>query len=148
MADSSGVYHFGCSHIRPYYGEAVKLPYLYFPIIIKDTGCRWQTGGALPEADFLVLVCGGKWWENDSALLAARSLMQRGKLILLFNHISGGIRLKLPADLEKVPRLFLPFFPNPFRRTERLTPVSGKSCLREREKKDGKERKNGWNDFV
>ena len=107
-ADSSGVYHFGCSHIRPYYGEAVKLPYLYFPIIIKDTGCRWQTGDVLPEADFLVLVCGGKWWENDSALLAARSLKQRGKLILLFNHISGGIRLKLPADLEKVPRLFLP----------------------------------------
>lgn len=128
-ADSSGVYHFGCSHIRPYYGEAVKLPYLYFPIIIKDTGCRWQTGGVLPEADFLVLVCGGKWWENDSALLAARSLKQRGKLILLFNHISGGIRLKLPADLEKVPRLFLPFFPNPFKANREADACFGEIML-------------------
>ena len=76
-----------------------------------------------------MLVCGGKWWENDSALLAARSLKQRGKLILLFNHISGGIRLKLPADLEKVPRLFLPFFPNPFKANREADACFGEIML-------------------
>ena len=28
--DRTGVYQIGCGSIRPYYGEAVKLPYLYF----------------------------------------------------------------------------------------------------------------------
>ena len=37
-ADRTGVYRIGCGSIRPYYGEAVKLPYLYFPVIIKDAG--------------------------------------------------------------------------------------------------------------
>lgn len=54
-----GVYRIGCGSIRPYYGEAVKLPYLYFPVIIKDVGVI-RPEEKLPEADFYVLVCGGK----------------------------------------------------------------------------------------
>ena len=33
-----------------------------FSIIIKDIGTAWQGQETLPEADFFVLVCGGKWW--------------------------------------------------------------------------------------
>ena len=54
---------------------------------------------------------------------------EKGKLILLFNHISGGIRLKLPADLEKVPRLFLPFFPNPFKANREADACFGEIML-------------------
>ena len=128
-ADASGVYHFGCTNIRPYYGEAVKLPYLYFPVIIKDTGCQWQTGCRLPEADFIVLVCGGKWWENDASLQAARSLKRQGTVILLFNHMSGGARLRLPEDLKELPCCFLPFFSNPFERNKTAGACFGKLML-------------------
>ena len=84
----------------------------------QDTGCQWQTGCRLPEADFIVLVCGGKWWENDASLQAARSLKRQGTVILLFNHMSGGARLRLPEDLKELPCCFLPFFSNPFQRTK------------------------------
>lgn len=62
--DGAGVFHIGSLHIRPYYGRTVKMPYRYFPIIIKDIGTAWQGQETLPEADFFVLVCGGKWWET------------------------------------------------------------------------------------
>ena len=58
---------------RPYYGDAVKLPYLYFPVIIKDVGVI-RPEEKLPEADFYVLVCGGKWWEIDRTVNAAKIL--------------------------------------------------------------------------
>ena len=63
------------------YGEAVKLPYLYFPVIIKDVGIRPEE--KLPEADFMFLYAGKmvgdrqdcecgedlkKPWECDPAL--------------------------------------------------------------------------------
>ena len=44
------------------------MPYRYFPIIIKDIGTAWQGQETLPEADFFVLVCGGKWWETARTL--------------------------------------------------------------------------------
>lgn len=117
-AARSGIYQLGSINIRPYYGETVRLPLLYFPIVIKDAGCGWMEGKRLPEADFYVIVCGGKWWENDNTLNAARKLGVYGRVVLLFNHASGGIRLKLPEELKGYPCLFLPFFPNPFRKDE------------------------------
>lgn len=47
----------GCGSIRPYYGEAVKLPYLYFPVIIKDVGVI-RPEEKLPEAIFMFLYAG------------------------------------------------------------------------------------------
>ena len=112
--DRTGVYRIGCGSIRPYYGEAVKLPYLYFPVIIKDAGVI-RSGRELPGADFYVLVCGGKWWEIDRAVNAAKMLKSRGKVILLFNHMEKKARLKLPKVLSDIHYFFLPFFSNPFR---------------------------------
>lgn len=99
---------------RPYYGEAVKLPYLYFPVIIKDVGVI-RPEEKLPEADFYVLVCGGKWWEIDRTVNAAKILKSRGNVILLFNHMEKKARLKLPKVLSDIHYFFLPFFSNPFR---------------------------------
>ena len=93
--DRTGVYRIGCGSILPYYGEAVKLPYLYFPVVIKDAGVI-RPEETLPEADFYVLVCGGKWWEIDRSVNAAKTLRSRGKVILLFNHMEKKTRLKLP----------------------------------------------------
>ena len=113
-ADRNGVYQIGCGNIRPYYGEAVKLPYLYFPVIIKDVGVI-RPEEKLPEADFYVLVCGGKWWEIDRTVNAAKILKSRGNVILLFNHMEKKARLKLPKVLSDIHYFFLPFFSNPFR---------------------------------
>ena len=57
--------------------DAVKLPYLYFPVIIKDVGVI-RPEEKLPEADFYVLVCGGKWWEIDRTVNAAKILKSVG----------------------------------------------------------------------
>ena len=113
--DGAGVFHIGSLHIRPYYGRTVKMPYRYFPIIIKDIGTAWQGQETLPEADFFVLVCGGKWWETARTLAASRYFLSRGRCILLFNHMSEDLRMKLPDDLKGVPCFYLPFFANPLK---------------------------------
>ena len=113
--DGAGVFHIGSLHIRPYYGKTVKMPYRYFPIIIKDIGTAWQGQETLPEADFFVLVCGGKWWETARTLAASRYFLSRGRCILLFNHMSEDLRMKLPDDLKGVPCFYLPFFANPLK---------------------------------
>lgn len=124
--DRTGVYHIGCTNIRPFYGKSVKMPYLFFPIIVKDTGVTWQEGLLLPEADLYVLVCGGKWWETDRTLRAAEQLRKQGTLFLLFNHMPDGIRLKLPPGFRDLPCFMLPFFPDPFKNSQ-----SADACYRE-----------------
>lgn len=124
--DSTGVYHFGCHNIRPFYGKSIKMPYPYFPTIIKDIGISWEEEKNLPEADFYVLVCGGKWWETDCTLHAVRQLKTTGNLILLWNHISGGVSPVLPNELEEIPSLSLPYFVNPFREDK-----NANTCFRE-----------------
>lgn len=75
----------------------------------------WQGQETLPEADFFVLVCGGKWWETARTLAASRYFLSRGRCILLFNHMSEDLRMKLPDDLKGVPCFYLPFFANPLK---------------------------------
>ena len=103
----------------------MKLPYLYFPVIIKDAGVI-RSGRELPEAYFYVLVCGGKWWEIDRTVNAAKMLKSRGKVILLFNHMEKKARLKLPKVLSDIHYFFLPFFSNPFKEDK-----AANTCYRE-----------------
>ena len=84
-ADRNGVYQIGCGNIRPYYGEAVKLPYLYFPVIIKDAGVI-RSGRELPGADFMFLYA-GKMVGDRQGCKCGKMLKSRGKVILLFNHM-------------------------------------------------------------
>ena len=115
--DEAGVYHFGCLNICPYYGKSVRLPYRYYPIIIRDQGVSWKDEPELPDADLYVLVCGGKWWELDLTIQAVKKLKSSGKqMVLLWNHMSGGFVGKLPKDLHGISCLNLPFFTNPFKK--------------------------------
>ncbi|MCI8453448.1 MAG: serine/threonine protein kinase [Lachnospiraceae bacterium] len=115
-ADSTGVFQIGALKLRPYYGRSVQMPYRYFPTIVKDTGAFWQQGNILPKADYYVLLCGGKWWETENSLKAARFFRTRGRVILLFNHTPENFLLKLPEDLRGLSCLRLPFFPNPLKK--------------------------------
>jgi len=124
--DNAGVYHVGPVGLRPYYGQAVKLPYRYYPVLVKDIGSAWQGKGEVPAGDFYVLVCGGKWWETDHTLCAARRLREQGQVLLLFNHMTKGLSLRLPEDLKGLPCFFLPFFANPFKGDE-----ASDTCFRE-----------------
>jgi len=118
-ADETGVYHFGCLNICPYYGKSVKLPYHYYPIIIRDLGFSWKEESELPDADLYVLVSGGKWWELDLTVQAVRKLRSCGKqMVLLWNHTSGGFCTRLPKDLRGISCLNLPFFTNPLKRNK------------------------------
>ncbi len=120
--DEAGVYHVGCVNIRPYYGKSVNLPYHYYPIFIRDIGTNWREPAELSESDVVVLVCGGKWWETDAFLEAARSLKSYGcRTVLLWNHMSGEADWKLPPDLCDIPCLRLPFFANPLKKYKDYT---------------------------
>ena len=85
-----------------------------------------RSGRELPEADFYVLVCGGKWWEIDRTVNAAKILKSRGNVILLFNHMEKKARLKLPKVLSDIHYFFLPFFSNPFKEDK-----AANTCYRE-----------------
>ncbi len=124
--DEAGVYHIGCTDIRPYYGSSVRLPYPYYPNIITDMGASWLGDCRLPEADLYVLVCGGKWWETDHALRAVRGLRHAGRLAVLWNHMPGGVQQMLPEDLREVHSQRLPYFANPFQADQ-----AAGSCYRE-----------------
>lgn len=113
--DHSGIYQIGCFCIRPYYGRSVRMPYRYFPAIVKDIGTKWKEQADIPEADFFVLVCGGKPWETDCVLNAVRHLKPCGHVILLWNHMSGRKRKKPFMKEKEFPEFYLPFFSDPFR---------------------------------
>lgn len=112
--DHSGIYHIGCLNVRPYYGKSVKMPYRYFPAIVKDIGTIWQNQGNLPEARFYVLVCGGKPWETDCVIKAAKHLKACGQVILLWNHLSGQKKRTSSKKLNGLSGEYLPFFADPF----------------------------------
>lgn len=137
-ADDTGIYHIGALSLRPYYGGSVKMPYRYFPAVVKDAGSTWKESTGFPDADFYVLVCGGKWWETDHTLRAARYFKERGKLLLLFNHMAGDFSLKLPEDLRGLPSFYLPFFANPLGRDKAADTCFGEML------ESGTGGKNGW----
>ncbi len=97
----------------PYYGEAVKLPYLYFPVIIKDVGV------IRPERNFrkqiFMFLYAGENVGDRQDCECGEDLKSRGNVILLFNHMEKKARLKLPKVLSDIHYFFLPFFSNPFR---------------------------------
>ena len=112
--DSCGVYQIGCLNIRPFYGRSVRMPYPYFPVIVKDAGTMWQGTKELPEADFYVLVCGGKPWETDCTARAAARLKSCGQVILLWNHLSGQKKHRKSKVFDELNGFYLPFFTDPF----------------------------------
>lgn len=116
--DHSGIYQIGCLNIRPYYGKSVKMPYRYFPAIVKDIGTVWQDQRELPDADFYVLVCGGKPWETDSVVNAVKHFGACGQVILLWNHLSGRKRRKSLKKINDLAGFYLPFFADPFKKDE------------------------------
>ena len=112
--DSCGVYQIGCLNIRPFYGRSVRMPYPFFPVIVKDAGTMWQGQEALPEADFYVLVCGGKAWETDCTARAVARLKSCGQVILLWNHLSGQKKHRKSKIFDDLKGFYLPFFTDPF----------------------------------
>lgn len=125
-ADSSGVYHIGCLNIRPYYGRSIKMPYRYFPVIVKDIGSSWQEEKNLPEADFYVLVCGEKLWETEDSERAAKLFRCKENSVLLWNHMGSCALSRKSNQFETTKGLKLPFFPDPFR-----TDTAAEACFRE-----------------
>lgn len=112
--DRTGVYRLGCFNIRPYYGKSVKLPYHYFSVVIKDAGTAWKTWTDYPYADVYVLVCGGKKWEIHQTLLAIRQWKERGKCMILWNHLSESEFREKSKVFDEVTSFCMPHVTNPF----------------------------------
>lgn len=125
--DRFGVCRMDGVNLRPFYGEAVHMPNSYFPMIIKDIGTAWKEDRSLVrDTELLVLVCGGKWWELDSTILAVEKLSGRSRMLLLFNHGAYQVCQALPGELQSFHALWLPFFPDPFKKDE-----AADACFRE-----------------
>lgn len=123
--DHAGVFHLGCLGIRPYYGRAVKMPYRYFPVTIKDAGTIWNVQESVSDADFYILVCGGKDWEIHHTTHAINCLKAEGKCILLWNHLSEKEFYKRSKQFS-VPGFRLPHVTNPLRPEKEMD-----ACFRE-----------------
>ena len=112
--DRTGVYHLGCLHIRPYYGRAVKMPYRYFSVTIKDAGTVWKSQGYDSNADLFILVCGGKDWEIHHTTHAVKQWKANGKCIMLWNHLPKEEFLRNSKKFANMIGFRLPYVPDPF----------------------------------
>jgi len=114
-SDRAGVYRLGCLNIRPYYGKAVKMPYHYFSIVVKDAGITWKSWTDFPAADVYILVCGGKRWEIHQAVQAIQQWKDNGTCIVLWNHLSKREWRSISKEFGEIPCFSLPYVTDPFR---------------------------------
>jgi len=132
--DQTGLYRLGCLSIRPYYGRAVKMSYRYFSVTIKDAGTKWKMQDELPDADFYILVCGGKNWEIQYTTHAIKYFKSRGKFILLWNHLSESKFRERSKEFDEVLGFCMPHVTDPFHPSAEI-----EACFREVLAKGGSE---------
>lgn len=115
-ADSYGIFKlFGCA-LKPWYGRQVRFLDHHYPVVIQDRGV-WkgaenkEAGEEEPKA--VLLVVGGKWW-NQSPAKDFFSLWPESGL-MIYNFSDKRIRLKQPEGAGRGKSFRSPLFANPFR---------------------------------
>lgn len=115
--------------MKPWYGEAVRLPEHGYEIVVRDYGDDWNAAGEMVKTcscGVLFLVSGGKWWQQEQAIAVKRRLETgmepaSDKLKVIFNQAipeAVGSRWKLEQEHSQVTCLKSPYFPDPFRLTD------------------------------
>lgn len=118
--DSYGIYNIKQIAMKPWYGEAVCLKAVEYPIVIRDYGTEWKSVQEARDISTLWLVHGGKWWEQESGGLAIQELKDCPEFALLYNRIIPDMRLDLPEGVDKRLCFQIPDFKNPWKFTQEV----------------------------
>lgn len=99
---------------KPYYGPGVKLKEPPVKVRILDYGTN--VSQILTERpDAVVLVCDGSRWSRKEADEAAgRVVKSHVPYGIVYNHIAGGTRIRLPDGAAPSRCLKAPYYPDPF----------------------------------
>lgn len=99
---------------KPYYGPGVKLKAPPFTLRIHDYGNHLDR--ALSEgADAVILVCDSSRWSRKEALEAASRMVKTCiPYGIVYNHMAGGDRIRLPEGAVSHRCFKVPYYPNPF----------------------------------
>lgn len=99
---------------KPYYGPGVKLKEPPFKVRILDYGKNVDQ--ALVEGpDAVILVCDGSSWSRSSAFYYEEQVV-KGPVSygIVYNHVAGGTRIRLPDGAVPSRCLKAPYYPDPF----------------------------------
>ena len=109
VPDDYGIFHMRGLALKPEYGPFVKLCEPVFSAVADDYGTGVEAV-LEEEYDVIFLLCGAREWEMEDSIRAARLLVRRGGLRLVFCRGAGGRSPALPADLCRIPCFRAPDF--------------------------------------
>ncbi len=155
--DSFGICRSFGVPMKPRYGEAVRMREHRYGIVVRDYGSDWKAAGeAVSDRTrfILILVTGGKWWQQEQGLLVRRKLAAflrasaclgseaslgsetlsgPANLMIIFNQAipgAAGRRWMKGQDRDDSVCLKAPCFLNPFRLTEESMQFYEELCKR------------------
>jgi len=175
--DSFGIVKLFGLPVKPWYGEAVQMPEHQYRVVVRDYGTDWRSAGEAALQSFrcqsdslrmtfdvaVVLVTGGKWWQQEQGILVKRKLEllwqecgEREKMMLVFNQSIPGIaghRWQAEHGSGSESWLKAPFFSNPFRLTQEASMFYEELCRHvpgtdSAETRRGRGLRRFWNSFV
>jgi serine/threonine-protein kinase len=100
---------------KPYYGPGVKLKEPPYKIRILDYGKN--VGQALMgNPDAVILVCDSSRWSRSSAFSSAEDVVKgHSSYGIVYNHVTGGTRIRLPDGAAPSRCFKAPYYPDPFK---------------------------------
>lgn len=113
-ADSYGIFRAAGLNIKPDYGPTVRLREPDYDIVIRDYGSEVHRFQRLEEADLLLLIKGGKWWDTRECPKDQERLLAHPGLSVIYNQVHRQIRLMPEQALKDKCCFQMPCFPNPF----------------------------------
>lgn len=114
VLDSYGIYQVKGISMKPFYGEAVCLKPVEYPVVIRDYGLEWKTVRTALDVNALWLVHGGKWWEQDAGVQAVHELKRSPGFAVLYNRIVSGMKPDFPQEVDMKKCFRVPDFQNPW----------------------------------
>lgn len=114
VPDQCGLLAIADIFIKPYYGENVNLEKAKTTVLIQDFGTDLAAVRDEERKDLVILLCGGKWWDQESTKNALDFFEKEDELLLIFNHFTETAGVKLPHQAGDRDCLRMPYFGNPF----------------------------------
>lgn len=113
-ADTYGIFKVKHMMLKPKYGESVRLKKPFYQRTIRDYGSEWDSKSIQAEADLILLVLGGKWWDVEQGNRALEAFADPSGILVLYNHTLPGMRLWPPKGVPACRSIRIPWFASPF----------------------------------
>jgi len=112
--DSYGIYQVKQTAMKPFYGGAVYLKPVEYPVVIRDYGLEWKTVRDDRDMEALWLVHGGKWWEQEAGARAIGELKGCRGFAVLYNRTVSGMKPDFPEGVDRGRCFQIPDFKDPW----------------------------------